>query len=629
MSPKSSSAVILALIALGAMIYVAVSGDSPPESPEMVTPEPPVSILPDQRTSPSRLLTDAVEGETPPITEEVETEASAGEAPADVAEGRFRLIHGDGRIEDDLDGVAELIVWKEDTGEHRLVPVTGGHFRLELDGGRAIEVGSVTLAGSAAVPIRLHERHATGAGAIVIDVHRPPAITLVVVDTTTQAHLDDVLVVAAPPDLFLPSTNAYPDPGSDPLVTGGRSPIEVAPTTRLAEQKSARLQVGAKGYSWSSVQVDFSKAQEYRVELERGASAEVIVEGAAPPEGAALRLRLGGLERAPDLKRSAAGKRQMILEGLRPVEHTVSIELGDWWDSPRILAQATFVAAPDEQAQVVLTIEDTDLPVPSHLAGTLVLPPYWRERNEALIITRVGQRAFGGARMQLPIAEMERQGDVYSWDAGEVSSGQYEVAIQEPNCRILVEVGPAGVYDARLKVEPPGELSVEIIDETTGLPAEGASLSWRTVDPPSGSQSTNAIKDPDTGRFELIAPMGEVDLHAVGSFTHAPARAPVGQSPSTFTLRVRPTYPLTVILKDGERRVPFPGLSTLDLKHLDGDGKRSGFGMQGGAPVVIVDRPGRYRFEVPKIEGYAPIEPQVIEIIDPKRLVHIIELVRE
>ena len=81
---------------------------------------------------------------------------------------------------------------------------------------------------------------------------------------------------------------------------------------------------------------------------------------------------------------------------------------------------------------------------------------------------------------------------------------------------------------------------------------------------------------------------------------------------------------------DGKKPVGIPGgLESLELEHLDGDGERVSWGVNGGRAFVAVDQPGRYRFSLPKLPGYAALPPQVVELTGPEPLLHVVPLVAE
>ena len=233
---------------------------------------------------PASLRADGVEGS--PLVE-VETEAArvalvpepaaVGEEATGFAEGLFRLVHDDGRTEEDLDGEAEFVVWDEavggdQAGVNQTHPVVEGRFRLAVDPGDELEVRRVTLGGDNAVPVKRNAHHATGAGPIVIEERRPKRLVLHVTNAATGGHLDRVSAIVEPRRLFdMSGPAAYPGTSGEgeTLFSEAASPVTVSPPADLAVRRRVVLHVGAPGYTWGRLVVNFSAGGEHRVELER------------------------------------------------------------------------------------------------------------------------------------------------------------------------------------------------------------------------------------------------------------------------------------------------------------------------------------------------------------------------
>jgi len=156
-----------------------------------------------------------------------------------------------------------------------------------------------------------------------------------------------------------------------------------------------------------------------------------------------------------------------------------------------------------------------------------------------------------------------------------------------------------------------------MLDAGSGMPVEDAQLLWRTVTPAGTTSSIHAAQlDADSGRFEILAPMGELLLSARGPSLRqdwVPATVPPGAG--RFTLECQRQYEVCLVLKHGQQHVPLPGgLAAVTWEHLEGDGRPVAFGRNALGDFVALDQPGRYRVLIDTPAGFQPIPEQVLEL---------------
>ncbi len=454
-------------------------------------------------------------------------------------------------------------------------------------------------------------------------------LALLVLDAVDGRHLEDVTVRSR---------------GPGRLCHHVPSPVRLPLPKSVLEQRRPVLQVEAVGYVTRSYPLDLRAGWEHTVRLERAGSLSILVQGGPVPADAVLRLWPAGQEgtgrptRTRPLAKEAAPDRKSFrieLESVPPQPQVAQIQLGSWYEDPLVLADASFDLAAGERKEIVLTIDRTRIPQPARLAGILVLPSAWSETYDALHVQRVGNSLPGRATDRLlPIAEMERIGEgEYRWDAGTVLTGRYALEVQDPRFVTVVEVPLEGEERALVEVPPPATLTVEVVDSRTGASLPDARLSWRTIWPDGvGRAWESAAPDPETGLFDLLAPVGEVEL-AVNAhrYQHRGERVPLQRDGSFHRLHAEASYLLSLQLFDGNERVPLPGgLPSLadKLEHLDGDGGYFGYAVESGKHYLLLDQPGRYRVTLPRIPGYRPIPDPVVEV-DEKLQPLRIDLVRE
>lgn len=630
---------ITVLLALAATAWLLWSDDPAPtpgtveRAPRAEAPPPP----PLQLTPPAPGPAQALPVSPPPAPEDT-APGTGGEADGQpLLEGRVRLVHADGRHDDDLSGELVLLVWQRtsltaQTGSARTLAVTAGRFRLAVDPADHVEVMDVVLDGRPAVPLEPGLQLACDAGPLLIEVRRLPALVLHVTDASSGAHLDRVDLRQLPPGMF---GMALTGPGREGtlLRAEATSPITLEPTTAMARHDWITLEARSPGHARGELSLDPSTGGEHRLALASAGALDVFLEGARPPPGALVRLRRGRAEGAPDRELVPGEALPLAVEQLQPGRWHVQLDLGDWFDGPTLLAHQEVMVAAGRRTRVVLDVDQALVPRPTRLAGSLALPAFWRREGQTLAVIRVGQRGLNSARQDLPVAAMDAAdgaGELLLWDAGPVLSGRYELTLSDPRVSALVEVPPEGLLDAHLAVGPPGSLSVDIVDAESGASLPEASLSWSVAVPLGvASHGEHLARDGTTGLFELVAPQGPVRLSAVApDHGLATITATVRAGGDRVVLRAPRHYRVFVLLDSGQDLLPVPGgLMQVTFEPLEGDGQRVAFGLRDGREFVQLDSPGRYRFTVDTPPGFLEIPPQVVEVGGAGVTEHVIRLV--
>lgn len=573
-------------------------------------------------------------------------------------EGRFLLRNEEGQTRSGLAGQATFRIESELGGTvQETHPVVAGGFRLKVLSGSQIVVSELLLDGAPAVPLMQGPRPATEDYPMLVHVRRPPRLVFEVIDAERGFHIDRVTAVTGATmyvgETTIYSKGAYPN-GTYPflqemhtLFEGERSPI-VLEDKAATTSRSVRLYFVSPGYAWKPVGVDLSDSRLHEVKLDRGASAEIFLQGPAAPREAYLRLWVGAEEGRPDLMRRIGEQDRFLLEGLRAGEHVLRVDFQPWQKEPTMLARTSFIADPDEPASLVVTLDATAMPRRSPLSGTLRLPAYWRNSPrsvlalETLYIVRSGDRITNSrARLQrLAFKEMEQVSDeLFRWDAGEVWTGRYDIYLPAPYIGIVVDVGPGGVGDAHLEVPPPGELLVEVVDHDTGRPMDEVDVFWSPVSEV-GARERHLPFDETLGRDEqgqlkVTAPIGEIEvsIRAEG-YSESAQRAQVRAEPSRFTFLAQRQIELRLEFRSSNLRVTPPlTLRSLVVERLGGveepDRAPKRVGYRVDEDVLVLDDAGRYRLTFPELEGYAPVAPQELDVEAGGRVLHVIDLVRE
>jgi len=536
-------------IALLAAAFVAIVcllffGDDPTvQTPGETGPEQP-AVDTSATTADSTVQSDA------PKRELLETVAPANPEPGPLAADHMRVrgtvvvVDSKGVEHREEDGELKLVLWESNSGRHRDVTVEQGLFSVDLPSKVEIEVNNAVLGGRHAnapqerIPVRE-----------VIELRLTWSISTIlrVVDAEYGLDLTEITVVAASNW----QTDDCAHPGSyrpqDVRVEGERSPLEL---TIDSERNHARSQetlwVHSPGYTWGRLTVDYKNPTERRVELHRGGTLEVLVEGRLPKKrkpqrrrvriaGAAdadaRRLRLRKAAEQPDIEAQVretmervaqlsdadlggqprpteadvrkmfeqAGRGEMmfeasaplntpiVLKGVPPGTYVVAVEIGNHWDSPLILGETATTVEVGTTQYATVTVEPPPERTTVPLSGTFFLPPAWKESHLSLDfepMDLVGKTPAD--ERDLKLSDMKPDPatpGLYRWDAGLVVPGRYEVTCYTLDMQWVVDTGPKGNDRAEIRVGVPVDASVRVLEEATGRWIEDVVVHWNGARP--------------------------------------------------------------------------------------------------------------------------------------------------
>ncbi len=165
------------------------------------------------------------------------------------------------------------------------------------------------------------------------------------------------------------------------------------------------------------------------------------------------------------------------LENLEPGEYAVSVELGGWWEKPHVLAREELSLAAGETRELLLTL--TDPPAPPEratLGGKVSFPAFDGEQQVRLQFYGPDYN-HGDADVELSLADMERVGGAlptWAFHLEDLAVGPYQVQLLPFLKNWMIELPAAGREDVELVVPELAEVLVETVDARTGerLPLE-------------------------------------------------------------------------------------------------------------------------------------------------------------
>lgn len=571
-------------------------------------------------------------------------EPARRDAPAEpllVVAGRVEVIGVPPASTADLDGSLRVMVWTERSGRSLDAEIRAGAFRVTLDPaseyakrllageGSADEraaglevsldlpefpdAGPVVATDAEGQPVRGNaERLPFGAADAVLRVRFLPRKVLHVVDAASGAPLTGVEVVAA---AYGRRSGALHPEGlrARSITDDGTSPVTLRPSPRHLSAGRVEVMVRAAGYAWNHAALDLTTDTERTVELVPGAELTLVVHGVIAG-GSAVRVYGASGVRVCEVAMEAGEPK--TLTGLLPGAYTARVELGARYDMSRTLAEEQVVLEPGGRARVELHPEAVVVAEKAVAAGVLVVPPAWGPLDLRLYVSRVGPTTDGSrARAALGSDDLTpRAGDPgalgFEFPAMEV--GRYVLDVGPLNWTTSYELPPGGREDLRIELPPPVELTVVVVEASSGLPADIDGIAWHPKRPEHAyfGQSTTVDDPVGPGRFRFRVPAGGVNVSTTGD-RYAYARGQVDtRTTRELVLQVRGSVGVTVELRDGERTLPWPTPHKFAVEALDeGGGGVVSSGQRDGKDWFGVTKAGRYRLAVPEVDGYEPHAP--------------------
>ena len=304
--------------------------------------------------------------------------------------------------------------------------------------------------------------------------------------------------------------------------------------------------------------------------------------------------------------------------GLQPGTYTVRAER----DGESIVEAVAQVQA-RSVARVQLTLPKTS--GWTHAVGTIRIPEAWNDPGGHIECTPL--RPGGGflPQRQWNVRAVQVEGsneDLWHFE-GRAWSGESELYIPRLNFTTRITVSPDGSDKLHVDVPAPGHLSLQVIDRLT---REGV-LSDLTLLPAVDGDSSGesfSTRDSETGRFEIVAPVGLIRIVFGGEDLYAT---------TTRTLQISPgfqtdTFELT---RGGSIDLKFEsgGVSAWlpdEAPRVSGPGELLEVNLWGDSHWILVDAPGRYTIEMPALDDYQTVPPIELDVTIGKTTHHTIQL---
>lgn len=468
-----------------------------------------------------------------------------------------------------------------------------------------------------------------------------------VVDAETKEDLKEIEVRCADGWRANPR---WTHPGDDPrvraVISQGVSPIELPEQKRLTP-----YWVHAPGHAWNRVDFDHQTAGQRTIELSPAPSSVVVTtSGGANPANAFIRLyptaktysESGFTFSMPDRPEDwlaavsihASKRGETRIDDLEGGSYVAAIEVGRMEETLRI-GETSLEVPQGRSTSVNIVIDPTLLEVPrTHLWGTIRMPKDIERRFCSLALERIG----GGERTySLGLDRMgSSSGDEsqLQWDAGSVRTGDYIAHVGFIEYREIIHAPGPGETKVAIEIPPLTEISVNVVDISTGAAVEPERLQWQPppVEGISKSVLAPVLRLGSDGGFRFVAPRGNVLLRCTAAgYEDLEQSLSVDGRKMACTLSMTRATGIRILIREEGAALPvgFGYLQGIRFVRDDGEVDSQGRVRSTESECTrFLRAPGRYRVEFPPLEGFEPIDPRPVDVregevvdvtIEPKR----------
>lgn len=408
------------------------------------------------------------------------------------------------------------------------------------------------------------------------------------------------------------------------LVADAASPVELPARTFLTP-----YWVHAPGHAWARVDFDHRVGGERTVELDPAPAAiEVRAVGGRVPGGAFARLHFA--ERAPVSAEipswMAAASCTTTPEGvarfedLAPGDYVASIEVGEYEDLLRLGSQPVRVGG-GERARVDVVFDAKLLDVPrSRIFGEIHLPRGADLADKSLLLERE-EGGEGEYRVDLTaLSYSAGRPRVLHFDAGPRRVGRWIATIEGFEHRVRFETAARG--DTRVVIRMPEliPVTVEAVDADDGRTLQPQRWMWGDA-PIEDLRSTRLLPillDPTTREPRIVAPAGPIVVHAeLDGYAYFSETFELRAGMDKLRVEMVKARSIRLSFREGDAAFapPETWLAGVRVEALDDPANATTSVRYGGAQLHIdVARPGRYRVELPPLNGFVAFEPRVVRV---------------
>ncbi len=209
---------------------------------------------------------------------------------------------------------------------------------------------------------------------------------------------------------------------------------------------------------------------------------------------------------------------------------------------------------------------------------------------------------------------MPGQPGKFAFNFPDMSIGEYELKLRNMAYIEHVQLPPEGLSNFVMAVPPPINVTVRVEDVETGQDIPSVTEVVWTPNRPDGSLRLGGVpveRDAITGSFQLRITDCELTLWAKAPDYSQEMRSFRPTSGQVAVLRLRPRLSVELELRDGGVAIPWPKGDHTWVESASKGEEWCPNGKRDGIRWFMVNHPGKYSLEIPKIDGYqahAPVE---------------------
>lgn len=250
------------------------------------------------------------------------------------------------------------------------------------------------------------------------------------------------------------------------------------------------------------------------------------------------------------------------------------------------------------------------------LSGIVIVPPEWEE-DRFMVVAQLRDLPLmegeGVRRIRHEdLGALDEEG-VFSWDAGLMQPGSYELCAYPFPYSTVVEVGENGLTDALIRVPPPAKVVVRVMEEARlELPR---SLTWHVLDGRNGNLVYSARRKRGGDTYDFVAPAGStISIELGRDYRNPPARLDVAPGLNEVDIVADRACGISIKLRDGDTTLPIPDNLSVTLKAVRGTGHYMGWTESFSERAYKVSAPGVYEVSLSGIDGYLPVPSREVEV---------------
>ena len=443
------------------------------------------------------------------------------------------------------------------------------------------------------------------------------------------------------------------------FLRSARSPINML----SANKNCAGVWIGgnyfirAPGYAWKRIEIDVRKRSENILHLKPGGNLDVTIKGYKNDKKVELRIRKSDYD-YPDYVFGIKRNGKMEIESIETGKYIVRAEMGDAitnalipGSGPLILAEENVEVFKAQKTSLSLILNHVNKIKTVPFSGTITIPDSWNMKNVSMQIDFLGTPIndtpisiyFSNKRDERvndnyedirshELVPIKNKKGVFSWDAGLVQPGEYNINIL--NYDTIVKVGKEGNTDANICLPDMEDVSIQIVDLVSRRIIDVNEIRVIRIVDKSSHYTSFVKKNKNTESFNFKAPVGKIKIEIV-DFEY---QVVVGETNNiiniytgynSYIINAINACGFDLILED--KGIPIDQeISNIEMINTKSGEtlycytKRNNNGWR-----IKVRKPGIYKFKIVNINGYLPIKEQTIQIIEGIYIKHVINMQKD